>query len=226
MRIENKKIVVDEYTTVSSVWAIPRGFRFRETDALILAHGAGTDMNDPMLSFVHESLARRGLFTVKFNFPYKEQGKKAPDIAAKLERAFRAVWLRVRDDERLQPRRLFIGGKSMGGRIASHLAAQGGEFAGLIFLGYPLHPPNQPKKLRSAHLGDISCPMLFISGSRDPFCQLSLLEQVLKPLKAPTSVCIIKGGNHSFRIPKQSGQPQESVWQEIVAVISQWVQRV
>jgi len=221
-----RKIVIDEYTTVSSVWAVPDNFRPGKTDALILAHGAGNDMNHPFLSFVHEALAAEGWLTIKFNFPYKEQGKKPPDVAAKLERTFRAVSLDLRDDKALRPRRLFIGGKSLGGRIASHLAAQGEEVAGLVFLGYPLHPPGQSNKLRVAHLRDISCPMLFISGSKDSFCQLKILKQTLKSLKKQTDLHIIEGGDHSFRVPKQTGRTEKEVWREIVSAISQWLKQI
>jgi hypothetical protein len=221
-----RKIVVDEYTTVSSVWAVPEDFRAGQADALILAHGAGNDMNHPFLSFVHESLAAEGWLTIRFNFPYKEQGKKAPDVAAKLERTFRAVLLQARNDEALKPRRLFIGGKSLGGRIASQLAAQGEDVAGLVFLGYPLHPPAQPAKLRVAQLKDISCPMLFISGSKDPFCQLNHLKQTLKSLKRRTNLYIIEEGDHSFQVPQHTGRTEKDVWREIVSVISRWLKQV
>lgn len=226
MKKLQRKIVVDEYTTISSVWAIPDNFRAGETDALILAHGAGNDMNHPFLSFVHQALAALGWLTIKFNFPFKEQGKKAPDVAAKLERSFRAVLLDVRNDDTWKPRRLFIGGKSLGGRIASQLAAQGEDVAGLVFLGYPLHPPNQTSKLRTAHLNQVACPMLFISGSRDAFCQLNILKQTLASLKRQTHLHVIEGGDHSFQVPKQTGQTDKDVWQEIVRVIAQWLKQI
>lgn len=226
MKQFQRKIVVDEYTTISSVWAIPDNFRVGETDALILAHGAGNDMNHPFLSFVHHALAALEWLTIKFNFPYKEQGKKAPDAAAKLERSFRAVLMTVRSEEQWKPRRLFIGGKSLGGRIASQLAAQGEEVAGLVFLGYPLHPPDQPNKLRADHLSRIACPMLFISGSRDAFCRLATLRQTLRPLKQKSYLHIIEGGDHSFRVPKQDGRTEEDVWQDIVRTLAQWLRQV
>lgn len=226
MKELRRRIVVDEYTAISSVWAVPEDFRAGEMDAFVMAHGAGNDMNNPLLCFVHTGLASEGLLTIRFNFPYKEQGKKAPDVAAKLERSFRALLMHVHDEETLKPRRLFIGGKSMGGRIASHLAAQGEKVAGLIFLGYPLHPPSQPHKLRIAHLKEVSCPMLFISGSKDPFCQLNVLKQALKPLKVKTDLHIIEGGDHSFQVPQRAGRTEKEVWQEIVGVISQWIKQV
>jgi len=225
MKKHVRKIAVDEHTTVSSVWAVPGDFRAGETDAFILGHGAGNDMTHPLLSYVHETLAEAGFLTVKFNFPYKEHGQKAPNPPATLERTFRQLLYSVRDDEQWKPRRLFIGGKSLGGRIASHLAAQGEPIAGLVFLGYPLHPPNQPEKLRIAHLADISRPMLFITGSRDPFCQLNLLKNTLKTLKAPNHLHIIEEGDHSFRVPKRLGHTEQEVWQEVISVILAWVRK-
>jgi hypothetical protein len=226
MKKYGRKITIDEHTLVSSVWAVPNGFRAGETDAFILGHGAGNDMTQPLLSFVHGKLAEAGFLTVKFNFPYTEQGRKAPDPVPKLERTFRQIIYSVRDAEKLKPRRLFIGGKSLGGRVASHLAAQGEPVAGIIFLGYPLHPPNQPDKLRTAHLADIKCPMLFISGSKDPFCQLGLLKKTLRTLKAPTELHIIEDGDHSFRVPKRSGHTDRDIWQEVINVILDWTGNV
>lgn len=226
MKKQKRKIVVDEYTSISSVWLIPDDFRAGETDALILAHGAGNSMNHPFMNFVHESLARAGFLTIKFNFAYMEQGRKAPDVAAKLERTFLEVIMRVRSGDTLRPRRLFIGGKSMGGRIASNLAAQGEDVAGLVFLGYPLHPPNQPAKLRAAHLREISCPMLFISGTRDAFCDLKLLKHNLKPLKKRATLHVIEEGDHAFHVPKRTGRTDKDVCQDIVRVMAEWLRGI
>jgi predicted alpha/beta-hydrolase family hydrolase len=218
-------IVVDARSTVSAVWAVPSSFHRAQTDALVLAHGAGNDMHHPFLSFVHETLATAGLLTVKFNFPYTEQGRKAPDKTAILEQTWRAVLHHVHHHDRWQPRRIFAGGKSMGGRMASHLAARGETMAGLVFLGYPLHPANRPAQLRSAHLGQITCPMLFLQGSRDALCRLDLLTQVLPALVAPTHLHVIDQGDHSFQVPKRSGRTTTEVWQEIVQAILRWLKK-
>jgi predicted alpha/beta-hydrolase family hydrolase len=180
-------------------------------------------MNSPFLSHVHRALAERGVMTVKFNFPYKEQGRKAPDRAPVLEETWRAVAEAVRDEPRLSPRRLFFAGKSMGGRIASHLAAQGQSCSGLVFLGYPLHPPNKPDRLRADHLKAIQCPMLFIQGTRDALCDLDLLRTALEPLQAPVTLRVIEGGDHSFKVLKRLGRSQEAVWEGIIAEIDHWL---
>lgn len=222
MRTLKRKIRVDEDRTVSSVWTVPDGYQAQSGRAVILAHGAGNDMDSPFLKTVHNGLARRGLLAVRFNFPYTEQGRKPPDRAPVLEATWKAVIKAVREDAKLSPQHLFTGGKSMGGRMASHVAAAGERCSGVVFLGYPLHPPGRTDKLRTGHLARIIVPMLFIEGTRDPFCDLSLLRRALKPLKVPTTVHVIEGGDHSFRVPKAMGRRENEVFEELIEVIDGW----
>lgn len=223
MRTLNRKIRVDGKTSVSSIWSVPEGYDAARGSAVILAHGAGNDMRSPFLATVHSGLARRGLLAVRFNFPYTEQGRRAPDRAAVLEATWRAVVHAVRHDPKLSPRRLFLGGKSMGGRMASHVAAAGEPCSGLIFLGYPLHPPGRPDKLRSEHLAHITVPMLFVEGTRDPFCDLDLLQRVVKPLGAAVEVHVVEGGDHSLRVPKSLKRPDRAVLEEVVEAVAAWL---
>lgn len=223
MKIMTRKIAVAPETDVSSVWAVSEQYEQGTHTGLILAHGAGNDMHSPFLTQVHEALARRGVLTVKFNFPYKERGRQAPDRAPVLEATWRSVADAVRTDARLGPKHLFFAGKSMGGRMASHLAAAGEDCAGLVFLGYPLHPPNKPDALRAEHLSRIQCPMLFIQGTRDALCHPDLLKTVLSELRAPVTLHEIEGGDHSFKVLKRLGRSEQEVWQEIVDVTSQWL---
>jgi predicted alpha/beta-hydrolase family hydrolase len=135
---------------------------------VILGHGAGANQLHPFMVRFAEDLAARGFDTVTFNFLYKERGRGAPDPKAKLESCYAAVIETVRRQKKLSNNRLVIGGKSMGGRIASQVAAANGEgIAGLVYLGYPLHPPGKPEQLRDKHLQDIHAPMLFVQGTRD-----------------------------------------------------------
>ena len=222
-----EKIAVDRGMQVSAVVAEPANDRAGETDVIVLAHGAGADMNHPFMTFFHESLARAGWLSVKFNFPYKEQGRKAPDPAARLEDAFERVLDHVRATLRPAPGRLFAGGKSMGGRIAANVAAReaaGTEpsLAGLVFLGYPLHAPKRHDRLRADNLMKITAPMLFVEGTHDPFCRLDLLAEVLERVKAPTQTHLVEGGNHDFRVPKRLGREPEAIWQEVVETIGRW----
>jgi predicted alpha/beta-hydrolase family hydrolase len=183
-------------------------------------------MNTPFLSAVQEGLAARGYVSVKFNFPYAEAGRRAPDRAPVLEDCYRHVVAAVRSDPGIAAGHLVIGGKSMGGRMASHLAAQGEAVAGLLFLGYPLHPPGKEAQLRVAHLPKINVPMLFFAGTRDPLCRLDLLQQTLKQLRAPAALHVIDGGDHSFAVPKRMQRDARGVWEEIVRISAEWLARL
>ncbi len=218
-----RPIGINDETVVSSVWALPRAYD--RHCGVVLAHGAGNDMDNPFLSHVHEQLADRGKLSIKFNFPYKERGGRAPDRAPVLEATWRAMLASIRADRELAPERLFLGGKSMGGRIASQVVAQGEDCAGLVFLGYPLHPARQPEKPRVEHLQRIRVPMLFLQGTRDPLCDMGLLEQTLSRLSAAVTLHRIEGGDHSFKVPKRSGRTEADVWGEIVEVITNWIEQ-
>jgi predicted alpha/beta-hydrolase family hydrolase len=188
---------------------------------LILAHGAGADQSSGFMVHVATALAARGVDTVTFNFLYTEQGRRVPDKNDKLESCWRAVVASVRSDSR---RKLVIGGKSMGGRIASQIAAAGEiDIAGLVFLGYPLHPPGRPDKLRSEHLGRIRAPMLFVQGSRDAFGPPDELRAALTDAKADGDLFVVDGGDHSFKVPKRGGMPQDQVYDAVLDEIVRWL---
>lgn len=223
MRVDEHKIEVEPGIEVSSVWAYPEGFCAGKSPGLILAHGAGSDMRNPFLSFVHKALAMRGVAAVKFNFPYMEARRRAPDPPQRLERVWRSVIQRVRTDAKPGP--LFLGGKSMGGRIASMVAAHGEPAAGLVLLGYPLQPAGRPDVLRSEHLARITCPTLFVQGSRDRLCDLGLLRSVLANMSAPASLHVIEEGDHSFKVPRRTGKTEPQVWDDIVGVVGSWLTR-
>jgi predicted alpha/beta-hydrolase family hydrolase len=195
----------------------------RTDTVVILAHGAGNDMTSAFLVEVAARLAQHGVATVRFNFPYKEHGGRAPDPAPVLETCYRAVVADVR--RRLQPRRLIIGGKSMGGRMASHLAAAGEPIDGLLFLGYPLHPAGRPDKLRVAHLPRITAPMLFLTGTRDALCRLDLLQAALADLPTAT-LHVVDDADHSFVVRRRSGRDHAAVLDEIVHTSLEWLRRL
>ena len=190
---------------------------------LVLAPGAGADMSSDFMVEISSGLVAAGVATARFNFAYSERGRKAPDPQPRLEATYSAVL-----DHLAEPGRepLFIGGKSMGGRIASHVAAGRSDVAGLVFLGYPLHPPGRPERIRDAHLHDLRVPMLFVEGTRDPFCPLDTLEKVRATLSAPTEVAVIDDGDHSFKVRKSSGRSTAEAWAEVVEVTAAWVKRI
>ena len=223
MHIERHKVTIQPVIDITSVWSIPDNFVPDRSDAIILAHGAGNDMNHPFMSYFHEAFARAGLLSVKFNFPYTEAGRKAPDRPAVLEQTWRAVVETVMSHEAMQPRRLFLAGKSMGGRIASLAVAHGLPCDGLIFLGYPLHPPKQTGKSRTEHWPDIHCSTLFLEGTRDTLCDLHLLQSLLPLLSGSSTLKVIEGGDHSFKVPKSLNRPQDQVYGDMVHTVIDWM---
>ncbi|HEV2906465.1 MAG TPA: alpha/beta family hydrolase [Actinomycetota bacterium] len=163
---------------------------------LILAHGAGRDMNDPLLGGFAEGLADEGISCLRFNFLYKELGRRAPDP----EPVLREVWEAAFDRGTEIGSPVWAGGKSLGGRIASMVVADGVPAKGLVFVGYPLHPPGKPERIRDAHLSSIRVPMLFLQGTKDPFARPDLLEKTIRKLGERATLHPIEGGDHSFRI--------------------------
>jgi predicted alpha/beta-hydrolase family hydrolase len=177
------------------MWIDPPG-----ADAvLVLAHGAGSGMRSPFMAGFAEGIGRLGVATLRFEFPYMQAGRRAPDRPQVLLEAWGEAF--AQGVERAGGRPVFAGGKSMGGRMASMAAADGMAAAGLVFLGYPLHPPGRPEKIRDAHLDAVPVPMLFLQGSRDPFAQPGLLAGVIARLGPRARYVEIAGGDHSFRVP-------------------------
>ena len=194
---------------------------------LILAHGAGAPQSSAFMVDFARGMARRGCHAVTFNFPYTEQGRRLPDRAPTLEACFRDVIAAIRARADLGTGPLVIGGKSMGGRIASHLAAQGlADLAGLVALGYPLHPPSRPEQLRALHLARIRQPMLIVQGSRDAFGTPEELRPALAPLGATATLQVVEGGDHSFKVPKRGPITQEEVFERVQDEIARWIGRL
>jgi uncharacterized protein len=199
----------------------------RRAATLILAHGAGAPQSSAFMVDFARGLARRGCQAVTFNFPYTEQGRRLPDRAPTLEACFRDVIAAIRARADLATGPLVIGGKSMGGRIASHLAAQGlADLAGLVALGYPLHPPGRPEQLRALHLARIRQPMLIVQGSRDAFGTPEELRPALAPLGAIATLQVVEGGDHSFKVPKRGPITQEEVFERVQDEIAGWISRL
>ena len=199
----------------------------RPAATLILAHGAGAPQSSAFMVDFARGLASRGCRAVTFNFPYTEQGRRLPDRAPTLEACFRDVIAAIRARADLVTGPLVIGGKSMGGRIASHLAAQGlADLAGLVALGYPLHPPGRPEQLRALHLARIRQPMLIVQGSRDAFGTPEELRPALAPLGATATLHVVEGGDHSFKVPKRGPITQEEVFERVQDEIARWVGRL
>jgi predicted alpha/beta-hydrolase family hydrolase len=191
---------------------------------VILGHGAGADQKSDFMTRFATGLAARGINVVTFNFLYMEQGRRVPDANKALEACFRAVIKAVRH-EKIGRGTLVIGGKSMGGRIASQIAAAGADVVGLVFLGYPLHPPGRVDRLRAKHLPDITVPMLFVQGSRDPFGTPDELRPIIKELKAAADLYVVEGGDHFFNVLKRRGVTQEDAYKAVLDRIELWLRQ-
>jgi predicted alpha/beta-hydrolase family hydrolase len=189
---------------------------------LVLAHGAGAGEQHPWMIRVAKGLASRGIHVVTFNFPYMDAGRKAPDPAAVLEKAYAEAWVTVVSG-RSGP--LFAGGKSMGGRIASQVAAKKGfnpNPAGLVFFGYPLHPPGKPEQRRDRHLPEIAQPMLFLHGERDPFGTPDEMRVLTERLPGST-LQIVPGGDHSLVTRRKTGS---DVLETVMDQAAEWMRQV
>jgi len=192
----------------------------------VLAHGAGAGQQHPWMVRYAEGLAARGVRVVTFDFPYMQKGRKAPDRPNVLEEHYRGVVLAAH--ERFgEP--LFIGGKSMGGRIASQIVANDERHTlpirGLVFFGYPLHPPSAPDKRRDAHLPQIALPMLFVSGTRDGFATEQEMKALVRKLGKRAELLSVAGGDHSLVVPKRGAEKQADVdarvWDRAAAFVLQ-----
>jgi predicted alpha/beta-hydrolase family hydrolase len=186
---------------------------------LVLGHGAGAGQQHPFMVSMARLLSAKGISVVTFDFPYMRERRKVPDRAPVLEAAFREVVDVARE---WAPRlRLFIGGKSMGGRMATHLGAQGVDgLEGIVVFGYPLHPPGKPDQPRVAHLPSISVPFLIVQGERDTFGTPDELRPVIKTMTAPVTLHVVAKGDHSLSV---RGQKRDDGLAEVADVVAAWM---
>ena len=225
---ENLTIQVNDKEAVSAlVYAADKKNRAGIT--VVLGHGAGASQTSGFMRMFAKGLAARGLDVMTFNFIYMEQGRSVPDQKPKLEACFRAVIDAALKHKKLRQNRLVIGGKSMGGRIASQVMAEEGkeafadDVAGLVFLGYPLHPPGQSAKLRVEHLEHIHKPMLFVQGTRDALGTPEEIQPYIKNLRPAAKIYSIEGGDHSFKAPKKFGLSPDQIFEAAMDEIDRWV---
>jgi predicted alpha/beta-hydrolase family hydrolase len=196
--------------------------------ALVLAHGAGAGQRQPLLVDFARAISALGVDVVTFNFLYTEQRRKLPDRGPVLEATYSAVVPAVRAHVASAADALFIGGKSMGGRIATQVAAADAALpiAGLVLLGYPLHPPGRPDQRRDAHLPAVRRPMLFVQGSRDAFGTPPELEPLFERIDPWPTLHIVRGGDHSFKLATRNPQAQAAIYDDVQRTIVEWIGHV
>jgi uncharacterized protein len=222
MKQESHSIQVNEKTSITSIWLIPTEYR----KVLIIAHGAGSGMNAEFICALHEGIAAQNILTIKFNFPYMEQARKAPDRPALLALTWKAVVKSVLEKINCSRNDIVISGKSMGGRYASMLAAEQSGYGGLVLFSYPLHPPGKLTKLRFDHFPSIHCPVLCFQGTRDNLCNLELFQKLITELPKQPNLHIIEGGDHSFNVLKRINRTAESIQSEIIETTTQWIHQL
>lgn len=207
---------------VDALYLRPRGARV----VYLCAHGAGAGMRHRFLETICDRLATRKVATFRFQFPYMQAGRKAPNRAPLLESCVRDAAAAARKLARGLP--LVAGGKSMGGRISSQ--AQAADpirgVAGIAFLGFPLHAPGKVGVERAAHLADVAVPMQFIQGTRDSLADLGRMRAVCRKLRGTATLHVVNGGDHSFAVLKRSGRSSDEVLDEIASSIAAWTAEI
>jgi uncharacterized protein len=196
--------------------------------ALVLAHGAGAGQQHPFMTRFAGALSAGHIDVVTFNFWYIEQGRRLPDRGAALEACYRRVIAVVHDRVESAQRNLFIGGKSLGARIATQVAAADSALPirGLVLLGYPLHPPGRPDQRRDRHLPSVARPLLFAQGSRDAFGTPAELIPILSGLTPSPALHIVDGGDHSFTLPRKDASRQTAEFERVQRTIADWIGRI
>lgn len=219
---EKVRIAVPGYGEVSALLVRPPTARW----LLVLGHGAGAGMAHPFLEKLVTGLAEADVATLRYQFPYIEERKRVPDKPELLVTTVAAAVDRARKTAPELP--LLAGGKSMGGRMTSEAAAKGllGPVKGLVFFGFPLHPPNRPGTKRAEHLAKVNVPMLFLQGTRDTLADLALLRPVCEKLGSRATLHIIVEGDHSFHVLKKAEKTDTEVMKELAETTACWAEKL
>ena len=221
--METKELFIDLADRSEAILTVPAGRPLWA--GVVLAHGLANDMHHPLLAACAGVLGARGYSTLRFNFPYRRRGEDLPDppevLIGSLRQALEALG-------RHAPRplkKLVVGGKSLGGRMAITAVSQGAiEASALVLLGYPLHPPGREEELRDGPLRAVEVPMLIFAGTRDPFCNLAVLERVLGETKAPWTLETVPGGDHSFVPPLGDDRTEGEIYRWIGERTARWLE--
>jgi predicted alpha/beta-hydrolase family hydrolase len=210
--------------TVPGRLGIPEWWPTGSRVSVVMAHGSRKE--EPLLTWLQEQLTERKLLTLRFHFPFVEAGRRRPDDDAVQLRTFRAAAGILSRDPTAAPAHLFIGGIQVGALAAAQAAASRVRTDGLFLLGYPLHKQNDPSELRSERLFRVVCPMLFLTGTRDRFCDLESLRKTALRIGAPTLIHPVEEADHRFRVTKKSPRDPDEVHREILVTLEGWIHRV
>ncbi len=215
-------ITVAQTVRVSAVWQAPA----QPVAIFVFAHGAGAGMTHPFMASLCDEVCQLGIATLRYQFPYMEQGSKRPDAPALCYATVRAA---VLEATRLAPQLpLFAGGKSFGGRMTSQAQAIDPlpGVRGLIFVGFPLHPASKPDNKRARHLSQITIPMLFLQGDRDALASMSLLRPMASGLGTLATLAVMEHADHSFHVPVKSGRTDSQLRKDMAGSIARWIEKL
>jgi len=212
--------------SVSGVLGIPRWWPTGARMSVVIGHGAGRDMNDPVIEHLHRELTERHYLTLRFNQPFAEAQKRRPDSMSVLRRTLRAAMAVLTGDPTAAPAHLFLGGKGLGAQVAADLASARVRVDGVFFLGYPLHASGNPETVQAEQLYRLISPMLFIQGTRDKSCDLDVLRKALTRVGAPTTLQICREADQHFKVLKKSERTEEEVLAEILDGLDGWIRKI
>ena len=220
--VKDLRFVVEGAGEVSAILVRPNAARW----LLVLGHGAGAGMSHPFMGALAEELAAAGVATFRYQFPYMQERRRVPDSPAVLTATVAAAVRAAAEAAPGLP--LLAGGKSMGGRMTSQAAAERPLDAvrGLVFFGFPLHPPKRPGTKRGEHLAKVGVPMLFLQGTRDELADLNLLRPITTKLGSQATLHIVEGADHSFHVLKKSGKSDAEVLGELAETTASWAKKL
>ena len=211
---------------VSGVLGVPRWWPTGARVSVVLAHGSGSNMDDPLIESLQRELTERRYLTLRFNFPFAEAGKRAAADSPKvLEEALRSAIAALGRDPTAAPAHLFLGGMGLGAKAVSELASGRVRVDGLFYLGYPLHPQDKPEKTAAEHLFRVISPMLFVQGTRDRTCDVEALRRTLTGIGAPTSLQLLEDADRDFAVTKRSGLEEEQVRARVLHTLLTWIEQ-
>jgi uncharacterized protein len=230
-RFEEVRIPLDEpvgnVAAVGGALGVPEWWPTGSRIGIVIAHGSGRDMNDPLVAALQRGLTERKMLALRFNFPFAEAKRPRPDRPAALERALRSAVAVLGRDPSAAPAHLFVGGIGLGGLVAAQAAATRLRVNGVFLIGYPLHSRDQPtRNVHAEPLFRMVAPLLFVQGSRDRTCDLDALKRTFTRIGARKTLHVVPEADHTMSIPKRSGRPQTDIARELLDVLDAWCRHV
>ncbi len=218
-RFRDMQLQVLPDVAVSATLGTPNWWPSGNRVGMVLAHDVGADMERELLVWLQRELDENGVLTLRFNFPFAQQGRKRPDTEAVLDRTYRAAIAGLVEDPQNAPAQIVFAGFGLGCRVAAQTVALGGKADALVCLGYPLHAAGKPSQLKADPLFRVICPTLFVQGTRDTHCRIDRLQTLLRRIGAPTRLATIEDADHELGPVKRASRSEEEVRQEIRAAV-------